>query len=261
MREIFIGISPCPNDTFIFGALYKGFVDTTPYKLNFILEDVETLNKYAHNATFDVIKVSVANYKFVKKHYFLLKAGSALGRGVGPLVVARNSISAHELKEAEVAIPGRYTTAAFLFKFFFKHTGKVVELSYDRIITEVLEKRVKAGILIHETRFVYSSYGLVKIADLGEMWEQHTSFPLPLGVILAKRELGSDFCGWFEGKIRESIRYAQFNRDLIWDFIKENAQEMDDNTINTHIDTFVNEYSYDLKKEGEEAILKLLEEG
>ena len=260
MKEISVGISPCPNDTFVFGALALGLIDTGGYVFNFSLEDVETLNELSQKGAFDVVKISVANYALIREEYALLSSGAALGRGVGPIVVAKRDLSFDELSRLDVAVPGRFTTASFLFKYFFKPYGNLVELRYDKIIEAVLNKEVDAGVLIHETRFVYKTYGLVKVADLGEMWEQKTSMPIPLGVIAAKKVLGDEFIRFFEQKIKESIDFAYANKDLVWGFIKKNAQEMEDKVIENHIKTFVNSYTYDLKDEGKRAILKLLEE-
>ncbi len=260
MKKISVGISPCPNDTFVFGALVKGYIDTKDYELNFHLLDVEKLNELSQKEVFDVIKISVANYKLVKDRYFLLSSGAALGRGVGPIVVAKKKIDLKEIPYKKVGIPGRFTTAAFLFNYFFKPQKEIYEYPYNRIIDAILKEEIDVGILIHETRFVYQSYGLIKIADLGMMWEDLTSFPIPLGIIVSKKSLGKDFSFWMENKIRESLKFAYSNKEKIWDFIKKNAQEMDDKTINSHIETFVNSYTYDLKEEGKRSILRLIQE-
>jgi 1,4-dihydroxy-6-naphthoate synthase len=258
-RKLSFGISPCPNDTYIFGALFKGYLKKVPFKIEYVLKDVEELNKMAYTGICDVIKVSVAVYSKVKKDYVLLKSGAALGRGCGPVVVSRTPLNLDMLKRAVIGIPGKNTTAYLLFlKAIGDFAGEVREIRYDRIVHSVLEKEVDAGILIHEARFSYKNYGLCLVEDLGRWWEQTTNLPIPLGCILAKKELGQDMHHKLEELIQESIFFAQKNIEAIWPFIKNNAQEMEDNIIKRHIMTFVTNFSIDLGSEGLNAIEKLI---
>ena len=258
-QALSLGYSPCPNDTFIFYALAHRRVDWGPLVLNPFLADVELLNQRARHHTLDITKVSINAVAHLLDEYWLLRAGGALGRGCGPVVVARSACTLTDLRDQPLAIPGRLTTAHLLLQLHGEHRGDRVEMSFDRIMPAIVRGDVAAGVVIHEGRFTYADLGLHLVLDLGSWWEQHTGLPLPLGGIVMKRALGADAAQRVEDMIRTSLRYAYEHRDEAWHYIAGHAQEMEPAIIRQHIDTFVNDYSMDLGAEGEQAIRYLVE--
>ncbi|MBI5195676.1 MAG: 1,4-dihydroxy-6-naphthoate synthase [Nitrospirae bacterium] len=262
MKSLSLGYSPCPNDTFIFYALVYGKIDTKNLKFNETLLDVETLNRKALQAEPDLTKISYHAFGHVRRNYCLLRAGGALGRGCGPLVVAKNECAMEELRGKKIAIPGRLTTANLLLQlfdsYFNLHPSTFVEMSFNKIIDAVVNKDVDAGLIIHESRFTYPSYGLKKIMDLGEWWESETGLPIPLGGIIAKRSLGGGLHKKISKLIRASVEYALANRPETLDYIKKHSQELSDDVINQHINLYVNDYTLDIGIEGEKAVNELL---
>lgn len=254
-----LGYSPCPNDTYIFCALASGRVDTHPYRLQITLADVELLNQKAMGAALDVTKVSVYAMLHFLESYWLLGSGGAIGRGCGPLVVAREPLAPRDLGNKRVAIPGRMTTANLLLQLSGVHRGPVHEMAFDRIMPAVARGDVDAGVIIHEGRFTYPLHGLHLVLDLGAWWEQEMGLPLPLGGIAVKRELGPQVAAFVEEKIRESLLFAHTHPEAVWPYIVENAQEMAPEVIRSHIDMFVNDFSMAAGEEGERAIRALLE--
>lgn len=245
MKRLSLGYSPCPNDTFIFYALahkkVRGSVEFSE-----TLRDVETLNRMARRSELDVTKVSFNAFGHLRKDYCLLRSGSALGRGCGPLIVAKKKINDPELPEKTIAIPGKMTTAYLLLQLFNPDITKVVEMPFDRIMNAVSLGIVDAGLIIHEGRFTFQAYDLVQLVDLGEWWERETGLPIPLGGIVAKRELGADVINEVDRLLRKSVEYAFANRNLTRDYIKEHAQELDDEVIDQHIGLYVNDYTLDI---------------
>ena len=229
------------------------------------LEDVETLNYMATSGRLDVTKVSYGVITQVLEDYCLLRSGSALGRGCGPLVVARSPVEMDSLRGKRIAIPGMNTTAFLLLRLFDPAFGdNVVPMAFDLIMEAVQEGEVDAGLIIHEGRFTYKGYGLTQVMDMGLWWEETTGKPIPLGGIIAKRELGKETLLQVEGLIRESLTHARNNLDGLdgpgspMDYIRQHAQEMADSVIREHISLYVNEFSLDLGGEGEGAVLELL---
>jgi 1,4-dihydroxy-6-naphthoate synthase len=261
--KIKIGYSPCPNDTFIFCALVHGLIDTKGIVFEPYLADVQELNELASKRILDITKLSFYAYCQYESFYNLLDAGSALGRGVGPLLIVKANSSFIPLQQLPansiVALPGKETTANFLFDYFQSNSVQKDFMIFNAIEGSVLKQTVDAGVIIHENRFTYSERGLVKIVDLGEYWEKHTGYPIPLGGIVAKKELGLDFAKQISDLIRESILFAQANPHVVWNYIKENAQEMEDEVIRQHIGLYVNDYSLDLGFQGHKAIEKMKE--
>ncbi|WP_022850025.1 1,4-dihydroxy-6-naphthoate synthase [Limisalsivibrio acetivorans] len=239
-----IGISPCPNDTYIFGPLLEGHLDTD-FKFHTIMDDVEVMNRMALKHGLDIIKVSYGVVPEILDNYAVLKAGGALGFGCGPLVVSKRFGSINQLKGKRIAIPGRNTSAFRFFKHFYGEDFEFVELRFDLIMTAVLTGSVDAGVIIHEGRFVYQSAGLLNLADLGAIWEKRYDMPIPLGAIVIKREL-AEYAGTLKSLIQESISFSEKRYGEIEPFIKEHAQEMSDEVIKKHIDLYVNRFSYDM---------------
>jgi len=259
MRTLTLGFSPCPNDTFIFGALATEKLEVPGFRLEIIHEDVETLNKLAKEALLDFTKISFHAFALVAKRYALLRSGAALGRGCGPLVVAREPRDMESLRGEAIAIPGELTTANLLLQLCGKGFAHVHPISYETIMPRLQRGEFAAGVIIHEGRFTYHNYGLHQVMDLGGWWEDSQDLPVPLGGILVRRELGYDVAEAIEDAIRQSSNFARQNPEEIWSYIRAHAQEMDDKVIRQHIDLYVNEYSLDLGEEGSLAIKRLLE--
>lgn len=258
-KTLRLGYSPCPNDTYIFFALANGRIDTAPHQFEVLLADVELLNQQARQQLLDITKVSISAVLHLLDAYWLLHSGGAMGRGCGPLVVARQRRTLNDLKEAAIAVPGTLTTANLLLQLTGIHQGTSVPMPFDRIMPAVASGQVDAGVIIHEGRFTYPGWGLHEVLDLGAWWEQETGLPLPLGGILIKRDLGLQTARDVDGKIRESLLYARNHPREAWPYIKAHAQEMADGVIGQHIETFVNEFSCDAGREGAQAIRFLLE--
>ncbi len=256
-RTFSLGYSPCPNDTFIFYGLVRGKVTE---RINFreSLLDVDVLNSLALKGEFDITKVSFHAYLYLKDNYILLNAGGAMGRGCGPLIVARQTIKMKDLKGGRIAIPGLMTTAHLLLRLFDTDLSKnIVVMPFHEILEAVRSGYVDAGLIIHESRFTYPSYGLQKVIDLGQWWEEETGLPIPLGCIIIKRQ-SSEIIEEMEELIRKSISYAMENRDQVMPYIREHAKELDDSVIGSHIDLYVNRYSFDFGDDGRKAIDELL---
>ncbi len=251
-KALEVGLSPCPNDTYIFGALIKGLVKPH-FSYEFRLEDVETLNLLALKAELPVTKLSFGILPRIGKTYELLPVGAALGRGCGPLLVATRP--ALDLSKARVAVPGFHTTACLLLRLYAPYLKDLVALRYDEIIPALQARKIDAGVLIHEGRFIYRAYGLFLIADLGSWWEEKTGLPLPLGGIFIKKALPFEVKKAFLEDLKQSLSFARENLSLIWDFIRKNARELEPSVIKRHIETFVNRFTYQLGEEGKKAVL------
>lgn len=259
-KTLTIGYSPCPNDTFIFYALTHGKVRVPGIEFREQLEDVETLNRMALDGGLDITKISYHALGHLRENYALLRAGGALGRGCGPLIVARAGTTVSDLKKGSVAIPGKLTTAYLLLRLFDPSIENVQAMTFDRIMDAVSKGNVTAGLIIHESRFTYPLYNLKKLLDLGEWWERYSGLPVPLGGILGKRTLGRDILLPIEEGIRESLRYAQRHPDEVMDYCRQHSQEMDRNVMRSHIDLYVNDFSLDLGQEGLAAVRRLFDE-
>ena len=262
MKSVSLGYSPCPNDTFIFYAMIHGKIDTGGLSFNEVLLDVETLNRKALNAEIDITKISYAAYGHLRDRYALLRSGGALGKGCGPLVVAKHEFSMEDLRNRRIAIPGRLTTAYLLLQLFdssfILHPSSLVEMPFHKIMDAVANEEVDAGLIIHESRFTYPSYGLKQLVDLGEWWEEDTGLPIPLGCIIARRSLGDDLNSRIDRTVRQSVEYAFSKRNEPMTYIKEHSQELSDHVINQHIDLYVNNFSIDIGREGEKAVSALI---
>jgi 1,4-dihydroxy-6-naphthoate synthase len=238
-----LGISPCPNDTFVFA----GMADR--YRLE--LDDVEALNARAERTELDVTKISVAAYGRIRDEYALLRAGGAAGFGVGPLLVAASP----RAPGGRIAVPGERTTAALLLRLL--GTFETIAMRFDRIEEAVLDGTVDCGVIIHEGRFTYAEKGLVRLADLGEVWETRMQGPLPLGAIAIRRGLGPDVARRMDDEIRDSLRRAWARPDECADFVRQHAQEMAADVVRQHIDLYVNDYTLDLDPVAVERLVAL----
>ena len=254
-----LGFSPCPNDTFIFDALVNGKIDTMGIQFEVFLEDVQTLNKWAIAEKLAVTKISYGVLPMVSQKYKVLNSGSALGQGVGPLLISNpNNINAPaRVKESIVAIPGEHTTAHLLFSLAYPEAVNKIFLRYDEIENFVLENK-GLGVIIHENRFTYEAKGLNKLIDLGEYWEQHTGTPIPLGGIVVQRSMEAALQKKVDGLIKKSIEHAFLNYPALTDYIRLHAQEMSEEVMRKHIDLYVNNYSIALGQTGKDAVCQLL---
>lgn len=258
VSELTLGFSPCPNDTFMFHALVSGATNSPGVRLAPRLEDVETLNRLALAGEIDVSKVSYGAIPHLLERYTVLRSGGALGRGCGPLLVARRPLEPESLQSATIAIPGRMTTANLLLRLFGPGFPPGREMVYSEIMPSVARGEVDAGLIIHESRFTYADHGLVKVVDLGEWWEAETGTPIPLGGIVARRSLGEPLIGKIEAAIRESVEYAFAHPDASAAYVERHAQEMEQAVMRQHIDLYVNDFSVDIGAQGERAIEELL---
>ncbi len=263
-QKLTIGFSPCPNDTFIFDALVHHKIDTEGLDFEVYLGDVEDLNQKAFNNELDITKLSYHAYGYLTENYVLLDAGSALGKGCGPLLITKPNThhASHTtlnkpLSTLKIAIPGKYTTANFLLSIAHPEATNKVEMLFSDIENAVLTGKVDAGLIIHENRFTYQQKGLEKIIDLGEYWEQTTENLIPLGGIVIKRDLPNETIQKVNKLLRKSIEFAFENPESPLDYMQCNAQEMDKKVMMQHVELYVNKYSIDLGEEGKTAISKM----
>lgn len=255
-----LGFSPCPNDTFIFDALIHHKIDTEGLDFEVFYDDVETLNQKAFRSELDITKLSYHAFAYVADSYVLLDSGSALGFGVGPMLISDADISISDLKNNpnyKIGIPGKYTTANFLLGLAFPEALNKQELVFSDIENAVLDGRVDIGLIIHENRFTYQDKGLKKIIDLGDFWEKETGLAIPLGGIVANRSLPEDVQHKINRVLRRSVEFAFTNPKSGLEYIRSHAQEMSEEVMYKHIDLYVNKYSVELGDEGKKAI-KLL---
>jgi len=251
-----LGFSPCPNDCFMFDAIVNRRIDLEGLDFSIQMEDVEALNRAAFAGEVDVTKLSYHAYACCVDRYVLLDAGSALGRGCGPLLISRRAIPPSEVAAGglRIAIPGRYTTANFLLSLAFPAARDRTPLVFSEIEAALLDGRFDAGVIIHENRFTYEAKGLRKIVDLGELWEAETGAPIPLGGIVVRRSMPLDLQQRINRIVRRSVEYAFANRTASLPFVRAHAQEMSEDVMYRHIDLYVNEYSIDLGAEGRRAV-------
>ena len=257
MQKLSLGFSPCPNDTFIFDAMIHGKIDTEGVTFEVTLGDVEELNDKALKGELDITKLSYHAMAFCLEEYQLLNSGSALGSGVGPLLIAKKFLSKEELKDACIAIPGKYTTANFLLSLAYPNAQHKVETLFSDIENDVISGKVDAGLIIHENRFTYQEKGLEKIIDLGEYWENTTGTLIPLGGIIIKRKLPKQVIEKVNRLIRKSIEFAFKNPNEPLCYMQQHSQEMDEKVMRQHVELYVNKYSINLGSEGKDAVTQL----
>jgi 1,4-dihydroxy-6-naphthoate synthase len=261
--KLSLGFSPCPNDCFIFDAMVHGRIDMEGLEITERLADVEALNKAAFAGEADITKLSFHAYAHCVDGYVLLDAGSALGRGCGPLLISRRELSPADISRGElrIAIPGTYTTANLLMGLAFPAAQHKTEVLFSEIEAAVGRGDFDAGLIIHESRFTYQQRGLRKIIDLGEFWEQQTGAPIPLGGIVIRRSLPPDVQQRVNRVLRRSVEYAFAHPDASRPYVRAHAQEMSDDVMRQHIELYVNEYSVDLGVDGRRAVELLFERG
>ena len=255
--KLTLGFSPCPNDTFIFDALVHHKIDTEGLDFEVYLGDVEDLNNKAFNSELDITKISYHAYGYLTNNYVLLDSGSALGKGCGPILVKRSNVETLNIKNATIAIPGKYTTANFLLSIAHPEANNKKEMLFSDIESAVINNDVDAGLIIHENRLTYKEKGLKKIIDLGEYWENTTGVLIPLGGIIIKRDIPKEIILKFNRLLKKSIEYAFDNPDSPLAYMKKHSQEMDKNVMMQHVELYVNKYSIDLGVDGKSAISQM----
>jgi 1,4-dihydroxy-6-naphthoate synthase len=259
-QNISLGISPCPNDTFIFHALLHGLINGNRFRFLLRMEDVDTLNRMGMDAALDLTKISFHMFGYLRNEYVLLNSGAALGRGCGPLLIAYPGLSLEKIKDKTIAVPGRFTTANLLLQLMTGGHDNIREMRFDRIVEAVATREVAAGLIIHETRFTYQLRRLVALVDLGGWWEDRTSRPIPLGGIIARRSLGEATIRSLDEMIKRSVIHARRDPEASRDFVRGHAQELSDEVIRKHIDLYVNDFSVDLGGEGRKAVKTLFDQ-
>lgn len=261
-ESLTLGFSPCPNDTYIFHALATGLI-RWPGGLSVTLADVEELNGLAASGALDVVKISVAAAAGILDDYVLLRAGGAMGYGAGPVLVSGGERSLESLDGTRVAIPGERTTANLIFGLCCREAGINVErvpMIFDEVMPAVEAGLVDAGVVIHEGRFTFGGRGLKRVLDLGAWWEGHTGLPIPLGAIAIRRSLGADTARRMNEAIRRSLGAALADPEAGRDYVRSHAQELSEEVVRNHIETFVTDYSLDVGEAGMKAVSRLLAE-
>jgi len=260
--KLTLGFSPCPNDTFIFDGLVNKKIDTRGLAFDVVLEDVQTLNEWALQGKLDISKISYGVLPLVVDKYVLLNSGGALGKGVGPLLITNKEqgITIDEVNESSIAIPGENTTAHLLFSLAFPNAKNKVFKIFNEIEDAVLKREVDAGVIIHENRFTYHLKGLHKLMDLGDYWQKEMKVPIPLGGIVAKKNLEKDITEKVDALIKQSVEYSfKNNYEKLSAYVKYHSQELSEEVMRQHINLYVNNYSIELGKEGRMAVNKIIE--
>jgi len=259
MRTIRIGHSPDPDDAFMFYALTTGKVRIPGVGIEHVLEDIESLNRRARTAELEVTAVSFATYLLVADRYRMMDPGASMGKGYGPILVAREPLDPRAIAEKVVAIPGSHTTAALLLRLYVGDPP-LIEVAFDKIPTAVLEGQADVGLLIHEGQITHARMGLVKVLDLGEVWARETGLPLPLGVNVMRRDLGDDVHRQLSQGLRDSIAWAQANEDEALEYAMRYGRGIDKETCRRFVLMYVNEFTLALGSEGRAAVERLFAE-
>lgn len=254
--KLTIGFSPCPNDTFIFDALVNGKIDTEGFCFEPHLEDIQTLNSWAPEGKLHITKLSFPAFFPEASQYSILNSGAALGKGVGPLLVAKRPVNVKDVEHSKIAIPGESTTANFLLSYAFPSVNNKVPMLFSSIEDAVCNEEVEMGVIIHENRFTYQQKGLHKICDLGEIWERREGVPIPLACIAIRKNVSDDVKHKVDRLIQKSVQYSFERYPQLSSYTIEHAQAMQEEVMRKHIDLYVNNYSIDLGTEGKEAIQK-----
>jgi 1,4-dihydroxy-6-naphthoate synthase len=256
MPTIRIGHSPDPDDAFMFYALTAGKVTIPGVRIEHVLEDIESLNRRARTAELDVTAVSFAAYLLIADRYRMMDPGASMGKGYGPILVARAPMDPREIPERVVAIPGRHTTAALLLRLFVGDPP-LIEVAFDKIPQAVLEGQADLGLLIHEGQITHQKLGLTKVLDLGEAWQRETSLPLPLGVNVMRRDLGEALHRLLSQALRDSIAWAHANVDEALEYAMRYGRGIDKETCRKFVLMYVNDYTVTLGRDGQAAIERL----
>ena len=253
-----LGHSADPDDAFMWWGLAAGVVDTAGFEFEPVMEDIQTLNEWALEGRLEVTAISLATYPLVQDRYMLLPHGASMGSGYGPVVVGPRAFTRDELREREIVIPGRNTTAFLVLKMFLGGEFECRPLPFEQIIDEVVSGRAEAGLLIHEGQLTYEANGLAKSVDLGEWWLLETGLPLPLGVNVARRDLGPETLARLSGVLRSSIEAGLENRSEAMEYAMRFGHDVDPELADRFVAMYVNELTCDYGDEGREAVQELL---
>ena len=256
--ELRLAHSPDSDDAFMFYALATGKVRLPGYKFQHILSDIQTLNKLAHEETYDITAVSFYGYSFVADKYVLLDCGASFGEGYGPIVVSSHPIKKNELARRRIAIPGELTTSYLALKLFEPNV-ETVTMPFDKILDAVQAKEVEAGLLIHEGQLLFSQAGLHRVVDLGQWWQESTGLPLPLGANAILRKLGPQVGYAVARVIRESVSYALEHREAALNYAMQFARDMDPMLADKFIGMYVNELTLDYGDRGRKGVREFLD--
>lgn len=257
-NRIKLAISPCPNDTYIFGAWINNYLDDPIVGApGCEYMDIQELNEQALKGNYDVIKFSAALLPKIADRYWISETGSAAGFDTGPLLVARNEFDLKDLPGKRIALPGKDTTAAFLFQFLFPEAKQFYHCIFSEIENKILDGTVEAGVIIHESRFNFKQKDLVEIADLGHLWVEKTGNPIPLGLIGIRKTLEKKAALQIQTEIRKSLEYARKNEEILKPFIQQLATDMTPEVIQKHIQLYVNQFTNELGFQGKAAILSM----
>ena len=260
MQTIRIGHSPDPDDAFMFYALTAGKVNVPGARIEHVLEDIESLNRRARTAELEVTAVSAATYALVSDRYRLMDPGASMGKGYGPILVAREPIEVREIPNKVVAIPGSHTTASLLLRMYLPAEPALIEVAFDKIPQAVLDGQADLGLLIHEGQITHASMGLVKVLDLGEVWQRDTKLPLPLGVNVMRRDLGEPMHLALSEGLRRSIAWAHANVDEAIDYAMRYGRGIDKETCRRFVLMYVNDFTLRLGDDGRAALERLFTE-
>jgi 1,4-dihydroxy-6-naphthoate synthase len=258
--RIRLGHSPDPDDAFMFWGLSSGTVDARGFEFEHVLRDIQTLNEWAMEGRLEVTAISLHAYPHVQERYVLLPHGASMGSGYGPIVVAREPLGTDELRRAEIAVPGKLTTAFLTLRLYLGDFA-YREVPFDEILDEVSSGRADAGLLIHEGQLTYAAEGLHKVVDLGEWWLAETGLPLPLGANVARRDLGPDVLRELSDVLAESIRAGLDNREEALEYALQFGRGLDDELADRFVGMYVNELTEDYGEEGRRAVRELLRRG
>jgi 1,4-dihydroxy-6-naphthoate synthase len=256
-----LGHSPDPDDAFMFWALAEGVVDTRGFEFEHVLRDIQTLSEWALEGRLETTAMSLAAYPLVQNLYLLLPHGASMGSGYGPVVVGRQALSRDELRRTEIVVPGEMTTAFLTLKLYLGDEFGYRAVPFDEILDEVKSGRADAGLLIHEGQLTYEAEGLQKSVDLGEWWLLETGLPLPLGVNVARRDLGAQRLHDLSEVLRDSIRAGLENRDEAMRYAMRWGRGLDAELADRFVGMYVNELTCDYGEEGREAVRELLRRG
>jgi len=255
--RIRLGHSPDPDDAFMFWALAAGTIDTRGFEFEHVLKDIQTLSEWAVEGRLETTAMSLASYPLVQDKYAILPHGASMGSGYGPVVVGTRALSPDELRATEIVVPGEMTTAFLTLRLFLGDFPYRV-MAFDEILPEVLEGRAEAGLLIHEGQLTYASLGLEKSVDLGEWWLLETGLPLPLGINVARRDLGEETLHELSEVLRESIRAGLENREEAMQYAMQFGRGIDERVADRFVGMYVNELTEDYGDEGRRAVEELL---
>lgn len=257
MTRIHLGISTCPNDTFTFHGLMTREVDWLGLDFDVELTDIAELNGRLFRGEFDVAKASFSAALHLANETVVLPSGSAIGFGVGPVLLSASPQAAPCHPQQLTLSPGPWTTARLLFDLFHPHTTRVTDVVFSQIMPSLVRREADFGICIHEGRFTWQDQGLHLVEDLGVRWEQETSCPLPLGGILARRTLSPDLIATVQEVVRASLEFARANPTAPRESMRLHAQEFDDDVLKKHVELYVNDWTLELGETGTAALHEL----